>query len=339
MSSRRNSFADSFSAISDVEGGDLGLGLGRKPGGIVISDHETDFSDGDVEDDDLFEDLFQLTSADGMRDELANRDSRNSALERLPSLDDFFRRGVIGRGKNEGKDDKIDRQEPFKVSDVLKTKRDGILEPKEQKLLHKNLKSYIADFILSRRNKRQASLSPSSRSQWRPQTRHGISLGTSMRQERALFDQEMEKLDERRKLNQASGSGSDRQTESDAECGASDGGFLWRHRKRRLLEARVEKAEEESAALRTELERREELLEAKQKAVKIMQAQVQQVTQAKEAAEEKSKKRIEYLEKEVNGLRFESEYTQGSLAYSQETWAQRFDRFFSGDVCLRKIWR
>ena len=69
--------------------------------------------------------------------------------------------------------------------------------------------------------------------------------------------------------------------------------------------------------------------------------QVLQVTQAKEAAEEKSKKRIEYLEKEVNGLRFESEYKQGSLAYSQETWAQRFDRYvvdsdFSTIFWLRK---
>ena len=54
--------------------------------------------------------------------------------------------------------------------------------------------------------------------------------------------------------------------------------------------------------------------------------QVQQVTLAKEASEEKSKKRIEFLEKEINGVRFESEYKQGFFLHSQETWAQRFDR-------------
>ena len=73
-------------------------------------------------------------------------------------------------------------------------------------------------------------------------------------------------------------SGSDRRAESDAECSGggagSDGGFLWRNRKRRLLESRLRKAEEESAALRAEVEKKDEMLAAKQKAVKIMQAQV-----------------------------------------------------------------
>ena len=50
------------------------------------------------------------------------------------------------------------------------------------------------------------------------------------------------------------------------------------------------------------------------------------MTAAKEAIEEKSRKRIEFLEKEINGVRFESEYKQGSFLFSQETWAQRFDR-------------
>ena len=70
-------------------------------------------------------------------------------------------------------------------------------------------------------------------------------------------------------------SGSERQTESDAECGGgSDGGFLWRNRKRRLLESRLRKAEEEIASLKAEVEKKDEMLAAKQKAVKIMQAQV-----------------------------------------------------------------
>ena len=71
-------------------------------------------------------------------------------------------------------------------------------------------------------------------------------------------------------------SGSERRAESDAECSGagSDGGFLWRNRKRRLLESRLRKAEEETAALKAELEKKDEMLAAKQKAVKIMQAQV-----------------------------------------------------------------
>ena len=69
--SRPSSLAESSSVFSDAEGGDLGLGLGRKPGGIVISDDERDESSAPEDDDDddefddderLFEDLFSLSA-------------------------------------------------------------------------------------------------------------------------------------------------------------------------------------------------------------------------------------------------------------------------------------
>ena len=64
--SRRHSLVESLS-ISDAEGGDLGLGFGRKPGGIVISDDERQFTDDEEEDDEeedeLFEDLFSFSAA------------------------------------------------------------------------------------------------------------------------------------------------------------------------------------------------------------------------------------------------------------------------------------
>ena len=69
----------------------------------------------------------------------------------------------------------------------------------------RNLKNYIADFILSRRSKKQRHPSSSSSSSAAARlklapSRHGVSIGTSMRQERALFHQELEKLDARREL-------------------------------------------------------------------------------------------------------------------------------------------
>ena len=75
------------------------------------------------------------------------RESRNSAFERKPpklsSLDEFFRRGVLGSRSDDNNNNKDNNNrsaddEPFKVSDVLKTKNDRFsLRPKEQKLLHK----------------------------------------------------------------------------------------------------------------------------------------------------------------------------------------------------------
>ena len=59
---------------------------------------------------------------------------------------------------------------------------------------------------------------------------------------------------------------------------------------------------------------------------------MQQLTRAKEMSEETSKKRIDFLEKEINGIRFESEYKEGTFIFSQETWAQRFDRYVSFDA-------
>jgi len=336
-------------SVSDAEGGDLGLGFGRKPGGIVISDDERSFSDEEEQEEDedkeeqFFDDLFSYTAFPHDRDA---DERRNTASERnkskLSSFDEFFRLGIID--SNDDNNNKNADNEPFKVSDVLRTKKDRLpLKPKDQKLLHKNLKNYIADFILSRRSKKQRHPSSSSSSSAAARlklapSRHGVSIGTSMRQERALFHQELEKLDARRELYKVNSlSGSERQTESDAECGGgSDGGFLWRNRKRRLLESRLRKAEEEIASLKAEVEKKDEMLAAKQKAVKIMQAQVQQVTAAKEAIEEKSRKRIEFLEKEINGVRFESEYKQGSFLFSQETWAQRFDRVSTENGALMK---
>ena len=60
---------------------------------------------------------------------------------------------------------------------------------------------------MSRRNKTRTRSSSSSapRLQHPPPTDHGVSLGTTMRQERALFDHELEKLDARRNLNRGEG--------------------------------------------------------------------------------------------------------------------------------------
>ena len=74
--SRRNSLVESL-AISDTEGGDLGPGFGRKPGGIVISDEERDSSADEEEEDDLFEDLFAFSSADGIKYDVAERYERD----------------------------------------------------------------------------------------------------------------------------------------------------------------------------------------------------------------------------------------------------------------------
>ena len=72
--SRRISLVESL-GISDVEGGDLGLGFGRKPGGIVISDEENNSSaEEEEEEEDLFDDLFAFSSgADGLQVEQTNR--------------------------------------------------------------------------------------------------------------------------------------------------------------------------------------------------------------------------------------------------------------------------
>ena len=67
----RHSLVESLS-VSDTEGGDLGLGFGRKPGGIVISDDERGFSDDEEEDDEeedeLFDDLFSFSATGYNRD-------------------------------------------------------------------------------------------------------------------------------------------------------------------------------------------------------------------------------------------------------------------------------
>jgi len=81
--------------------------------------------------------------------------------------------------------------------------------------------------------------------------------------------------------------------------------------------------------LRVELEACRKKLEAKYKAVNILQQQAELADAELKSTEKKAEENNQRLCQELSKLQFELEYKESSFLDSQQTWAERFDRWDS----------
>ncbi|XP_077992414.1 coiled-coil domain-containing protein 125-like isoform X2 [Glandiceps talaboti] len=149
----------------------------------------------------------------------------------------------------------------------------------------------------------------------------GITMGTSMRQQRKLYEHGIEEIIKHKGSLSVAG--------NCPELGLTKTNDKLSKLDQQILHQKLTLAQEEVEILRNELEAFQRQLDSKYRAIRILQSQALlaqanqlETTVSTEAAKKK-------LETDVNSLQFELEAQNGSMMLSEQTWADRFDR-----VCL-----
>ncbi|GFO36264.1 coiled-coil domain-containing protein 125 [Plakobranchus ocellatus] len=157
-----------------------------------------------------------------------------------------------------------------------------------------------------------------------------VPLGTSMRQHKKLFDQEVENL--RRQHCDTL------KTLEEKESG-KDSKILKGLKKKRSLKLsgkeisnQLTEAMAEMEELKLELDTCRRRLDAKYQAVAILKEQAEYADAELKNTERRANETSRRLEQEVNKLQFELEWKESSFIDSQQTWADRFDSITVTDL-------
>ncbi|ESO89810.1 hypothetical protein LOTGIDRAFT_164847 [Lottia gigantea] len=152
-----------------------------------------------------------------------------------------------------------------------------------------------------------------------------VPLGTSLRQQKKLFEQNLGTILRNHTNNQPAvltvSTNSDKCQKDRKSCTRQRRSLSTCEIEKKLVDAVTEVEE-----LKIELETCRRRLDAKYRAIAILKRQAEE---AREEVEDNSLMSKEYnsiLAKEVNKLSFELQWRESSFMDSQELWAQRFDR-------------
>ncbi|XP_060594923.1 coiled-coil domain-containing protein 125-like isoform X2 [Ruditapes philippinarum] len=148
-----------------------------------------------------------------------------------------------------------------------------------------------------------------------------VSYGTSIRQQKELFNQNIEEI--RKKMN-VSLSNTNNSPEKERVKAENH-----KPRKKRTCEEIAMKLAEtlqEVEDLKTELDTCEQRLESKYKAIDILRKQAEEAQKQLRFTERTSKETSLKLSQEICELQFQVERQENSILDSQEVWAHRFDR-------------
>ncbi|XP_041370659.1 coiled-coil domain-containing protein 125-like [Gigantopelta aegis] len=150
-----------------------------------------------------------------------------------------------------------------------------------------------------------------------------VPLGTSLRQQKKIYEQNLDSLLKKHGCSASvESNGSNVYRDKNENNWPGDGKMLTSDEIERKLFEAMQEVEE----LKIELDTCQKRLEAKYEAIAILKAQ----TNAAEESVQKNKRFVKEYSKrvaeEVNQLQFELEYQESSFMDSQQTWAVRFDR-------------
>ncbi|XP_013087128.2 coiled-coil domain-containing protein 125-like isoform X2 [Biomphalaria glabrata] len=138
-----------------------------------------------------------------------------------------------------------------------------------------------------------------------------VPYGTSMRQQKKLYEKQVNNLRKLLTINQADG----------FKTSANNNTASKKDIEEQLLVALQEMDE-----LKIELDACRKRLEAKYKAVAILRKQAENADTELKNTEKKASETSRKLEQELSKLQFELEWRESSFIDSQQTWAERFDR-------------
>ncbi|CAG5125975.1 unnamed protein product [Candidula unifasciata] len=148
-----------------------------------------------------------------------------------------------------------------------------------------------------------------------------VPYGTSLRQQKKLFEQQIDNL-----RRQFSASLPGNSAESDS---GKHNWSLLQNFSRKLsvkeIETKLMVALQEMDELKIELDVCQKRLDAKYKAVAILKEQADLAGMELKKTEQKASETSKNLEQEVSKLQFELEWRESSFMNSQQTWAERFD--------------
>ncbi|XP_072030578.1 coiled-coil domain-containing protein 125-like isoform X2 [Amphiura filiformis] len=156
----------------------------------------------------------------------------------------------------------------------------------------------------------------------------GVPLGTSLRQQRALYAEKMKEYRDKKKLykkesaiREYSDSGSSLDLLGDMPDADN-------------IQRKLMVATEEVEVLQCELDACKRQLDSKYRAIQILKSQSMLVNATQKKFVESSTIIKKSLEKEVNSLQFELDVKMSSLMLSEQTWAERFDRLCLENAAL-----
>ncbi|XP_030841501.1 coiled-coil domain-containing protein 125-like isoform X1 [Strongylocentrotus purpuratus] len=153
----------------------------------------------------------------------------------------------------------------------------------------------------------------------------GVPMGTSLRQQKVLYSQNMKDFLKRKdQLSFA----------ADIKGSAIPASFF---AVQQAIVDRLQGASNEVIVLQSELEASQSQLDSKYRAIRILQSQFSHVA-ALNAEKQRNINTVQdqakVLQKEVNALQFELDAKSSSFMFSEQTWAQRFDRLSIENTAL-----
>ncbi|XP_041477455.1 coiled-coil domain-containing protein 125-like isoform X1 [Lytechinus variegatus] len=153
----------------------------------------------------------------------------------------------------------------------------------------------------------------------------GVPLGTSLRQQKVLYTQNItDFLKKKDKLKLA----------ADVKGSAVPASFF---AVQQSIVNRLQEASNEVIVLQSELEASKSQLDSKYRAIRILQNQFSHVA-ALNAEKQRNivtvQDQAKVLQKEVNALQFELDAKSSSFMFSEQTWAERFDRLSIENTAL-----
>ncbi|XP_064630609.1 coiled-coil domain-containing protein 125-like isoform X5 [Lineus longissimus] len=300
--------------MSNLEGGDLGLGFGLKPGGLPrspaperrLSNHVSSPASVTNSEPDLHRDVDRF---------IIDSDKSGSKLERSCSLhcNERDKRGLrYGNNVNvTTKRSTFSSRRAKTESDTestIDTRSRGTESDDEDSVLTENGEDEFPQFA-------------------------EVALGTSIRQQKQLFEHDIHEMYK----------SYTKGTTQRPRCSTIRGSIhspmtaCWGCDDEMDIDEKLKKTELEVEILRNELERCQKQLEAKYKAIQVLHKKSQVAQCEHDVSEHKIREMTHIMEQEINKLQFELEYRQGTLMESQQTWAQRFDSVCQENVSLVQL--
>ncbi|XP_072177854.1 coiled-coil domain-containing protein 125-like [Diadema setosum] len=150
----------------------------------------------------------------------------------------------------------------------------------------------------------------------------GVPLGTSLRQQRALFDRHMKDfLQKKEELSNT----------PEVKGSAIPASYF---AVQESIVNRLQTTTEEVAVLQSELDACRSQLDSKYRAIRILQSQVAALNTEKQKSFDVAKNQAKTLQKEVNALQFELDAKSSTFMMSEQTWSERFDRLSMENATL-----
>ncbi|XP_071947711.1 coiled-coil domain-containing protein 125-like isoform X2 [Antedon mediterranea] len=158
-------------------------------------------------------------------------------------------------------------------------------------------------------------------------TMDGVQIGTSIRQQKQLYEHNMREVNFKREQEKIS-----EQKHGDTEATEMSQELTLASKK--FIQQKLALASQEVEVLQNELDACRRQLDSKYKAIMILQSQAMLASSQHKRSAESSFDQKKDLVKEVNALQFELDIKADAQLKSEHTWAERFDRMCLENAAL-----